>query len=1041
MQTAQIYIASAGSGKTFTLVKEYLKILFQQAHHGNLHVYRNILAITFTNKATHEMKERIIKELNAIASGKASDQLSVLQNELSFIKDFKPLADKILVALLHDYSNFNVQTIDSFFQNIIRSFARELELPLNFEIILDISEAFEFAVDELIDQIGKDEEITNWLKEFAFSKIDEDKSWNFRKNIIALSKEIFTNSFDLNANGFELSELKVIKSKLYKEINAFETNIKTTAKQALDVLVELQFPMEGFTRSSLPRYLEKVATGDIVTSYTKMSDTLKDMLSGQRSYFSKAFEKSHAAEILQLKNSAFPHYILQLTELLDNNMGRYIANVEIYKNIYTLGVINSINTFIKAYRKEKNALFLIDATKLIKGFIELNNIPFLFEKLAAKTQYLFIDEFQDTSTIQWQNLMPIIEHILGSSASGIHVLMVGDAKQSIYRWRNGDYELLTYKAKASLQKFEVGEQALSTNYRSLPSIIDFNNRFFAATASIAQAADDTGLRTAVDQIYQSLEQMPSKSYATGKVGFEVIVPNDEQTWEEIALEKMLNNITELRQKGYALNDMAILVRKKSHGIEISRYLQDHQIDILSEETLLLQHNDAVKLLLAGLHYMSDPSVDLYYTNFIWQLFQHHHFPNVSQHEIFTDHKSRSLLKQWLPNFDSGKKEKVAVFDAVEFIIDQTNLDGSQNLFVEHFKQLVFNFFKTESSGIRDFLEYWMLEEDKQSIQLKSGTDKINVLTIHKSKGLEFPVVLIPYCNWDIFERLHENYLWLKDEHIHPTIHFPIRVVSDMSFTHFAEDYLNERKLRWIDSINLMYVAFTRAKEVLYVTTPFTKESSSSPIPLSASQFIIAALTRLGASISSQTDTSFELGSLENLLANDLTEQDKNANGVVPLKRMTTHVQQPVLKSSFESKEIRVGNLVHLALYYLAANGSYVAFQKAVNEGSYSVEEIELAGEHFEKFTADGSLYMQWVSTATQSWDEQPLYYHGQLYRPDKIFRIDDSYIVVDYKTGVENQQYHSKVRLYVEALQSLGVSEKIKAYILYSESGNLVEVV
>ncbi|MEZ5009292.1 MAG: UvrD-helicase domain-containing protein [Chitinophagales bacterium] len=1040
MQTAQIYIASAGSGKTFTLVKEYLKILFKQANHGNFNVYRNILAITFTNKATHEMKERIIGELNAIASGQPSDQLAVLQSELPYIKDFKFLADKVLVALLHDYSNFNVQTIDSFFQNIIRSFARELELPLNFEIILDISDALEFAVDELIDQIGKDKDITAWLKEFAFSKIDEDKSWNFRNNVVKLSREVFNNNFDLDAANFELSELKSLKSKLYKEISDFETAAKSIAQNALDVLANIHFPMEGFSRGSLPAYLEKVANGDIAKSYTGMSPTLKSMLSGEKSAFTKTFEKSNAADIQQLEASSFSTYLNQLILLLEDKAGRYIANAEIYKNIYTLGVIHSINTFIKAYRKDNNALFLMDATKLIEGFIKLNNVPFLFEKLATKTQYLFIDEFQDTSTIQWHNLMPILEHILGSSANDLHVLMVGDAKQSIYRWRNGDYELLTYKAKASLQPFEVGENALKTNYRSLPAVVNFNNQFFEATKSISSASDDVRLRESVDLIYESLAQTHHKTHPEGKVSINIVVPEEDKTWQDFALEKLLDNINELRQKGYRLHEMAILVRKKSHGIEISRFLQENSIEILSEETLLLQHNDEVKLLLAGLYYIGEPSVDLYYTNFIWQLFKRYQFKDITENQVFTDHRERLLLEQWLPEFTFFMKDKISVFDALEFLIDQTNVDASHNLFVNHFRQLVFNFFKTESSSINDFLEFWTNEGFRQSVQLKNGIDKINVLTVHKSKGLEFPVVFMPFCDWNFFEKTHESYLWLKDEHLHPTINFPIRVVSDMLATHFAEDYLHERKLAWIDNINLMYVAFTRAKEVLYVTTPYKNQSSSSPIPLSAAQFIIAALETNGETVHKKENTLYEVGSLEGLPKRTV-DKDKKADNVTALSKLPANNKALALKSSFDSKEIRVGNLVHLALYFLATNEASVAMEKAINEGSYTKQEIDLAKQHFSKLTTSESKFMEWMSTATQSWDEQPIFYQGNVYRPDKIFQLSNQYIIVDYKTGAESNQYHSQLKLYIEALKSLGISENIEAYILYSEEGRIVEVV
>ncbi len=1036
MQTSQIYIASAGSGKTFTLVKEYLKILFRQAQNGNFHVYRNILAITFTNKATHEMKERIINELTAIATGQPSDQLDILKSELVEVKQFKSLADKILIKLLHDFSSFNVLTIDSFFQNIIRSFAKELNLPLNFEIILDKSDALEYAVDELIDQIGKDKEISNWLRAFAFSKIDDDKSWNFRNNILKLSNEIFNSSINLGVDTFEITELKSVKKKLDNELSTFEKTVNGFAQKALAELDKIDYPIKGFIRNYLPKWLNKIVGKFDVKALTPNA-SLAAMMNGEKPYYSKAFEKSNAADIQTLQASSFYQIIDDLYHYISDNSQRYVGNSEIYKNIYALGVIHTINKFIKAYRTKNNALFLSDTTELINQFITLDITPFLFEKLANKIQYVFIDEFQDTSNTQWNNFLPIIQNILSATERDLHVLMVGDAKQSIYRWRDGDFELLTHKAKLSLEPFEVGESELQTNFRSLPTVVNFNNNFFNSLPSIASLSDNELLKQDVHLVYKSLIQRHYKKSPDGKASVFVIQKDEEKSWKTAAIEKLFEDINQLKEIGYSLSDIAILVRKKKHGVEISRHLQNIGIEILSEETLLLQHNDAIKLLVAGLQYLNNKDIPLNYVNFTYQVSKHQNSNQFTKNEIFTDHINRKILTAFLPDFNAATTRKVQVYDAVELLIQQLNINCTDNLFVNHFRQLIFDHLKNESGNIGDFLEWWELQKEKQSVRLKNGSNKINVLTIHKSKGLEFPVVLVPYCDWDFYERKHENFLWVNDKHLHEKMTFPIRIIKSIVESDFSEVYLREMKLSWIDNINLLYVAFTRAKEVIHISTPFTKPGAD-PLPNTAAKFIIAALQNQDIEVNEIDDTLYEIGSYKDLPSKKEVEVTPSQSKRIDVSN--TQAIEVNLKKNFESEEIRIGNLVHLALYYLATNKSDIAFDKASNDSSYSDEEIKIAQEHFHKNIVANSLFTKWLKEANQSWDEQPIYFEGNVYRPDKIFLLKDKYIIVDYKTGAEQSKYQDKLKLYIKALQSLDIKEAVEGYILYTESGLLKEV-
>lgn len=1030
MSTAQIYIASAGSGKTFTLVQAYLTILFRAAHYGNPNVYRNILAITFTNKACQEMKDRIIDELTAIAKGENSDQLQLLQSELPFIKDFTGLADKILINLLHDFSNFNVQTIDSFFQQIVRSFAKELNLPLNFEIILNKEEALEFAVDELIDQIGKDKATTEWLTEFAFANIADDKSWNFKRNIFSLSKAVFNSSKSFHTGNFKIEELKSVKQQIEKQLASFEQNVNKASKEALQILEQINYPEKGFSSSYLPKYLNKLAKKFVIKDLTP-NNSLIAMFNGDKSFYSKAFEKTNAADIQTLEAGTFYAVVEKLRAFIEEHEANYIAYREIYRNIYAMGVLQAINQNIKTYRTENNALFLLDAAKLIQGFINLDYAPFLFEKLGHRIRYLFIDEFQDTSNLQWQNLRPIIENILGSVEKHLHVLMVGDAKQSIYRWRDGDFELLTHKAASSLYPFPIEEKNLKTNYRSLPAVIQFNNQLFEKVKSIAVQGNNAALSEAIQLIYKNQQQELFKNNAEGFVQVDMLEVSKENPWKENAHELLLKSINDYKAQGYKLHDMAILVRTRSDGVELSQILQSEGIEILSEETMLLQYDAMVQLLIAGLYYFAQPNIDLYYCNFILRLAEHHQI-GITQASIFQDFKERKLLAKHWQNLHDIQTNAYGNYDLVELLLQLLQIDYSKNLFVAHFRQLVLDFMKNESNNILDFLNYWETNKFKLSVQQRDGTDKIHVMTVHKSKGLEFPVVLMPYAQWNFYKSNTDDLMWVDAPNLHEQMQFPIRAVKNIADTEYADFYFEERKLGWIDNINLMYVAFTRAREVLHLILPQQAPSKSEPLADTVSRVLSIALHDATNVSEEATRITYTFGSLSQLPASK-SKTPAYKNNLAKKEQAQTanfHVQY-----NFQNSEIRIGNLVHKALYYFSNNDAKIAFQKAAQEEHYSADELQKADEYFQQIIHPEGLFAEWQSSALQSWDEQPLFYQQENLRPDKIFRLANKYIIVDYKTGQAESKYATQLKKYVKALAAMDIDLPIEGYILYAESG------
>jgi ATP-dependent helicase/nuclease subunit A len=1031
MSATQIYIASAGSGKTFTIVKEYLKIIFSEAQFGNYTAFKNILAITFTNKATLEMKQRIVYELKQIALGKETDQLKLLQNHFQNIKDFKGLADKVLVKLLHDFSNFNILTIDSFFQNIIKVFAKELNLPLNYEIIIDEKEGITFAVDELMNQIGRDKTITKWLEEFAYAQLDEEKTWDFRSILEALSKEVFHKEDDDNQEVLTLEQINVIKNKLLQQNRSFEESVFELAQKANQILEQIAFPSDGLN-SNFSKPLKKLA--DKEKAY-ELSITFKNCISGEVSPIKKTTEKKYAAAIDDLQNTSFFEHLTELNVQFDEQYPIYIGYKAIYQNIYALAVVKQVTNNLKLYREENNALFLTDTAKLINGFITIDDTPFLFEKLANRIQYLFIDEFQDTSQLQWENLRPIVENILSSAERPLQVLIVGDAKQSIYRFRGGDFELLTHKAANSLMNYDGEPITLNDNYRSLPTIVQFNNTFFDEVVQASSFSNDLSLHSDMKKAYDGLHQNNQLKNPEGRVELAVL-SHEEEDYEPKALSKMIDDIEHLKSIGYRLEQIAILVKTKRDGVKVSKRLQSHGIEIVSQETLLLLSDSEVKLLMAGLTYIHQKNEPLFYVSLL------HHFAlckriETENHVLFSDSKTKILLSEWCPDFETTTAGEQSLLTLFEHLLLLFDIKASDNLFVSHFKQVVINYYKNQSTNLSDFLEWWAVEGPAISVVVEDSENKIKVMTIHKSKGLEFPVVLMPFCNWSFKSNFHKNYIWVKDSTIQEGIHFPIKTISKLENSIYAEPFLREIKLNWMDNINQLYVAFTRAKEVLIVTCPFEKLNSEGAINTSA-QLINVVLNRLNETVLPVEDFIYEKG-LWNELPAPLQKEETAIDSVM-INAPIYKIKHLEIDHPHTSVNIKIGNLVHQALFYLGNNEATTAFTKAAAEANFSEVEMETAKAHFYKIISKECQYGQWLNVALQAWDEQTIYFNGTEFRPDKVMELKDKIVIVDFKTGEPLKVYNSQMRQYMQAVKSMEAKKPIEGYVLYTENGYLEAV-
>lgn len=1040
MPAVKIYAASAGTGKTFTLVREYLKILFRKAEANNYYAYQQVMAITFTIKATEELKSRIIAFLRNVALGIENDDdymeeaiASTLQPDTNLPQH----ARKILQFILRDYSNFNIQTIDSLFQDMIRSFARELDLNLNYEIELDPTKGKEYAVKELIAKVGKDKRVTKWLEQYAISRIDNDKGWSFRDQLESFSQELFREDIDLASLAAHGEQMTAVRKQVNHQVKNLISELSEVAQTIWDKMETASLPMDA--------YLSQWTThlGHIIDQYAKgpkdfgHSDTFFKMLNEEKDLVKAANAKKYQAEYEQLKHSIGDD-IRRLRDLFEREVPVVIAAKEALNSIYALGVLHLLHQFLNQYKEKRNVMYLSDGLQFISKFITTAEIPFLFEKIGHQIRYLFIDEFQDTSRQQWNNLLPLLRNILSTTEREMAILLVGDAKQSIYRWRGGDSDIITTQAEADLKTFEVETEGMPTNYRSGEHIVTFNNRFFDGCVQISDRLGNEQVQQETQAVYAHMNQTCKDSMKDiGHVTIDLVEKPDsdeEDDWKSLAMDQMLEYIEAARKKGYRPGDMAILIRNKKDGYRISRFLQDNNYDVVSNGSLLLDADDEVRLLMAALYYVGQPSERLLYTNLIWQLKKQRVPEEHMAADLLSDNfEARNLLTTWLPELANrlNALQEASSYEAFLQIADMLNLSITANSYLTSLQQLLYDFYRKESPQLADFLEFWDEEKEHRAIQSTADPDKIRMLTIHNSKGLEFPIVLMPICEWPFEFSMFKDLKWLSDERIAEGIQLPYRMVSSMNNSIFSHIYEDERNQRWIDSLNLLYVAFTRAIYGLHVIglqySP-PKTSKDWLLPKTPSQLFYEIWHQWN-----MDGTHYEAGSLP-----IDKPDDKPATEIASLQTDATSNVPYSLKNQFESEETRIGDLVHQAFYYPDVDGKQ-ALQKARFDLNARPEEKEQALKHMET-TLRNPAYTDLTDRAIRSWSEQELIYRGEIIRPDKILELEDAVYVIDYKTGNEAYDHVKQITRYSAAVAELFPQKETRACIVYTDTGVVEEV-
>ncbi|HUS86607.1 MAG TPA: UvrD-helicase domain-containing protein [Bacteroidales bacterium] len=1053
------YSASAGSGKTYILTGEYLKFLF-----SNRYNYRKILAVTFTNKAAAEMKERILTNLFLLSGGSSSDYVERLKEHTGKDEEYiRKEAGVILRNILHDYSRFSVGTIDSFFQKILRSFAQESGLHAGFNLILDHTSTLSDSYDSLLKDLEEDPQLLNWLIDFSRHELEEGDDWNLRKKVLDLGQELFKEVYRiLDRNNKIVKDRKVISdsiNELYAIIAGFRSEVKIIAGASLQIidlysLSETDFL--GGSKGMLP-FLTALTAGipDKFNNYVRIAVN--------ENRWSK---KDHYPENLkEAVENGLGDKIKLLLEYYDNNITGYRTAEEVLKNIFTMGIISDLSRKTRELVSDENRFLLSDAGDVISQIIGEDQAPFIYEKIGIRYANFMIDEFQDTSQIQWSNFNPLIRN---SMAEGDNNLVVGDTKQSIYRWRNSDWNILrNLHSQYRNENFE--NEKLDNNWRSCANIIQFNNYLFTVLPGLLyEQAGESGSGE-LGEIYSDVKQRDPGKKEDGYIRIKAIKAIENEHQEDLVLNELPGLLEEIQDNGYEAHEIGILVRKHDQGKKIIERLMEYSMSvsgekkhkysyqIISQDSLFLYLSPAVNLIISALCFLTDSTDHLNKANLIYSSVQSGNTSDAIDRPLLLGITDSDAPDKDLP---PGYREffsrilHLPLFEMIEEIIVFFGLshNPSNIPFITTFQDLVLEFSSTETNDIPSFLEWWESEGQKKTVSSSDQKGAIQLMTIHKSKGLQFKVVIMPFLSWRFFSE-RNPVLWVSTEEnpFNKIGSIPVRYRQQLENTYYSEYYLLEKDQQVLDNLNLLYVAFTRSEECIYGYIPQGKIKRRD-----AGYYIIKSFENrdiasdvLGASEYWDDERGvFEFGSVP--LRSHLEKKETDEKPI-DIDYLTGRAESRLIFKLHGSEavsimdeerrsRIRYGILMH---DIFAGIRSPADIDKTLNnmlgKGIIVSGNIEMIKQDLKRLLKQEKI-SDWFDRSNRIKTEADILLDsGQTKRPDRVVFFDDRVEVIDFKFGTENEINRKQVQEYVEILVKMGY-ENVKGFLWYVNMGKVEPV-
>lgn len=1076
-QALTVYKASAGSGKTFTLASEYITLVVK-----NPQDYRSILAVTFTNKATQEMKTRILSQLYGIAHSLPDSEAYYEQVRMKTgfsEQTIRENAAKALSLLTHHYNEFRVQTIDAFFQSVLRNLARELNLTANLRVDLNDEQVEAQAVDELINSLEEGEEVLNWIRDYIDKNIEDDKGWNVISQIKDFGKNIFKD--------FYKDHKTELDNRFSDEsfFNDFITDLRERRTRILNRLNEHAKQMYKKIRDANldnPNLFNRGANGLLshiikLTKGTPSNDPTPQYVqscidSADKWPASKCPAKERAA-IIELASASLCSDLKILNDYRINDWKEYQSCNLTLKHLSQLRLLHAISEAVDEINKDTNRFMLSNTQSLLSTLMKDSDTPFVFEKIGAYLKHIMIDEFQDTSTIQWNNFRKLLDNCMAQVDS--HNLIVGDVKQSIYRWRQGDWKLLN-NIEHDFTKEQIKIEPLDTNYRSEENIIRFNNAFFKqAVLQTVKELESEGIQGATELVeaYKEIEQKPRKDNGKGCVRIKLFRYDSKNAsdYKQKILNELIENIRQLLDQGYKQKDITILARSKTVIPDIVDSFQniDTNVSLVSDEAFRLDASLAVNVIIEALRLLTHPHDKLTESKLV-KLYQQQVIKTGKDiNDLFVGENSTEL-KSFLPSGYIDKFEslsRLSLIDLVDEIYSLFSLDSleGQSAYVCTFYDTLNEYLRDHPADIDDFIEEWEDTLSSNTIQ-SDEVDGIRLITIHKSKGLEYDNVLIPFCDWEL-EKTNGITIWCSgDDKEKPYGELPLIPVdysSKMLGTVFEDDYKEEHLQNTVDNMNLLYVAFTRAGKNLFITGKKYKERTSGKSERShIIQYIIEELAKElpGAIIDDAGDNgpiSFELGTLST--CEERVEKEKATENPFELSPKTHKLKietfpHPVsfrqsnkshdfikgedIDPSDAKRYIKVGNVLHQLFSTILTEADIEPRLKELEQAGIIYNDDITSRELQNKISCalSNEKVKNWFSPRWKLFNECTILDYdketGDVYehRPDRVMTDGKEMIVVDFKFGKPRDEYHEQVQRYMRLLMRMGYKQ-VSGYIWY----------
>jgi ATP-dependent exoDNAse (exonuclease V) beta subunit len=1050
-----VYKASAGSGKTFRLAIEYIKLLIE-----NPKSYKNILAVTFTNKATAEMKNRIIGELYGLSANLRESQHYMQTICAETGKSQNEICNRAALALaliLHDYGKFRIETIDSFFQTVLQNMAKELGVGVRFNVSLSDNEILKNAIDLMIENANENKDLLQWLREYVSQKLKENKSWkiaddieNFYENII--SEKFKSRQDEIYKRFSEKKFLRLYKLKLQKLVESEIEKMKEFAKQFFEITQKNDLTVDDFyyTNKGVYGYFIKLDNNQFqeencFNTYVRTCAENADKW---------CRNKTKTAQITALAESMLIPLLRKAEQQRIESAKIVNSYCLILQNINNFGLLSDILKYIREYSTDNNIFLLSDTPALLSKMIGSNDTSFIFEKTGTTLKHVMIDEFQDTSQLQWNNFELLLIECL---SQGYENLIVGDVKQAIYRWRNGNWQILNnIENNRNLRNFNPVIETLVNSWRSAKKIVDFNNNLFPKIVDILQNeySDEYGENCDdLKKAYADIKQ-ECKRDILGFVSVEFLEKSD---YEENIFKRLIENIEMLQTNGVKASDIAILVRTNNQTKQIAYYFEKYKYnnpnknycyDLVSSKTFTLNSSVAINVIINALRVLINTENTVAKADLAYCYQKNIIGNDILNHEIFACEIKNLLPEEFVKESETLKM--IPLYELIEkiyLIFNLKKLDENAE-YMFSFLDRTNEYLNTEASDISRFIEHWDTKLFSETVEISGELNGIKIMTIHEAKGLEFHSVIIPFCDW-LLGSGGVNYIWCETaaEPFAEIGLIPIQYTNKVKNSVFSDEYRNEAMQLCVDNINILYVATTRAKNNLII---LAKEdaadrknnvSSAMYAALNNKNFTDGEIVATKDMVNRKSENKLDMLPLS--LSVPFVSNKYNAT-FVQSNSMRTFAESADGETAYNMVPVNRGKLLHRIFAEIKTQSDIdAAVDKFQFDGIIRYE----SKQDLKDFVVNAitkSHVEHWYSGACKLFTECAVITknnNGETVtkRPDRVMINDDKTVIVDFKFGKKNALYNAQVVEYMRLMKEMNY-KNVHGFLWYVDNNDVEKV-